>query len=173
VQETSTSSRKGAASAAHATTKAMNNYLGIGVDAKASICLANFRASGTIFSSCLPSWVQTSALTTDDLLTAWDIAVSTLVPLQPEHSFGSSGMGSPPPPLPDNGQGQEKDGDATHSVAHVSACQVALDFHSLRAGYPQWFQSQFGNKLWYTGMGAIDIIDHTCFDLPAKLQASQ
>lgn len=29
--------------------------------------------------------------------------------------------------------------------------QVALEFHRIRDSYPSFFQSQFGNKMWYTG----------------------
>jgi len=36
--------------------------------------------------------------------------------------------------------------------------KVALEFHELREAYPQWFQSQLGNKLLYTGVGALDIV---------------
>ncbi|KAK9855135.1 hypothetical protein WJX84_000838 [Apatococcus fuscideae] len=48
--------------------------------------------------------------------------------------------------------------------------KVALDFHSMREEYPAWFQSQMGNKLWYTGLGAKDIIEHVPISLPRKLQ---
>lgn len=36
--------------------------------------------------------------------------------------------------------------------------KVALDFHALREAYPHWFRSQMGNKLWYTTLGAGDIL---------------
>ena len=29
--------------------------------------------------------------------------------------------------------------------------------------------SQMGNKLWYTGMGAKDTLDHSCSQLPTKI----
>ena len=36
--------------------------------------------------------------------------------------------------------------------------KVTLEFHSLRESYPEWFHSQMGNKLWYTGVGARGMI---------------
>lgn len=36
--------------------------------------------------------------------------------------------------------------------------KVALEFHGIRESHPQWFQSQLGNKLVYTGMGALDVV---------------
>jgi hypothetical protein len=36
--------------------------------------------------------------------------------------------------------------------------KVALDFHRLREQFPAWFRSQMGNKAWYTGVGAKDIL---------------
>ncbi|KAK9817740.1 hypothetical protein WJX72_001471 [[Myrmecia] bisecta] len=46
--------------------------------------------------------------------------------------------------------------------------KVALEFHQVREQYPGWFQSQMGNKLWYTTLGAKYLGDPR--DLPAKLQ---
>jgi len=52
--------------------------------------------------------------------------------------------------------------------------KVAFEFHELREAYPQWFQSQFGNKLMYTGMGALDIVGQLSgaeqLDLPSKME---
>jgi len=36
--------------------------------------------------------------------------------------------------------------------------KVALEFHGIRESHPQWFQSQIGNKIVYTGMGALDVV---------------
>lgn len=36
--------------------------------------------------------------------------------------------------------------------------KVALEFHGIRESHPHWFQSQIGNKLVYTGMGALDVV---------------
>ena len=47
---------------------------------------------------------------------------------------------------------------------------VALQFHRLREEHPAWFRSQMGNKLWYTTLGAKDLINHSSRDLPQKLQ---
>lgn len=51
--------------------------------------------------------------------------------------------------------------------------KVALEFHELRDAYPHWFQSQFGNKLMYTGVGALDIVGQLSggghLNLPAKV----
>ena len=47
--------------------------------------------------------------------------------------------------------------------------KVALEFHEMRESYPQWFQSQFGNKLVYTGVGALDIVSGGQLNLPEKL----
>jgi len=62
--------------------------------------------------------------------------------------------------------------------------KVTLEFHSLRESYPEWFHSQMGNKLWYTGVGArgmiwtkLDLQSHLSLecdgqqvDLPSDLQ---
>lgn len=48
--------------------------------------------------------------------------------------------------------------------------KAALDFHQLREAYPGWFFSQMGNKLWYTTVGAKDILGHTSRGLAKKLQ---
>ncbi|MEW5303539.1 MAG: hypothetical protein WDW36_006220 [Sanguina aurantia] len=47
--------------------------------------------------------------------------------------------------------------------------QCALEFHAMRERYPAWFTSQIGNKVWYGGVGAKDLIGRTCVDLPRKL----
>lgn len=47
--------------------------------------------------------------------------------------------------------------------------KVALEFHEMRETYPQWFQSQFGNKLVYTGMGALDIVSGDELNLHKKV----
>ena len=47
--------------------------------------------------------------------------------------------------------------------------KVALEFHDMRETYPQWFQSQFGNKLVYTGVGALDIVSGGQLNLPDKI----
>jgi len=44
--------------------------------------------------------------------------------------------------------------------------KAALDFHNTREQYPQWFQSQLGNKMWYGVVGATDLIGHSCASLP-------
>jgi Diacylglycerol kinase accessory domain len=36
--------------------------------------------------------------------------------------------------------------------------------------YPEWFNSRFGNKLWYTGVGAKEILGHTSLNLPRRLK---
>ena len=48
--------------------------------------------------------------------------------------------------------------------------RAALDFHALRESYPSWFCSQMGNKLWYTTVGAKDILGHASRGLARKLQ---
>ena len=48
--------------------------------------------------------------------------------------------------------------------------RAALDFHVLREAYPGWFFSQMANKLWYTTVGAKDILGHTSRGLAKKLQ---
>lgn len=48
--------------------------------------------------------------------------------------------------------------------------KVALEFHGLRNSYPHWFQSQFGNKLLYTGFGALDIVGGDPLHLSTKLK---
>ncbi|KAK9785856.1 hypothetical protein WJX73_007544 [Symbiochloris irregularis] len=47
--------------------------------------------------------------------------------------------------------------------------KVSLEFHTVREQYPDWFRSQIGNKLWYTGMGAKDIIGQSSQQLSKKL----
>ncbi len=37
--------------------------------------------------------------------------------------------------------------------------------------YPEWFNSRFGNKLWYTGVGAKEILGQSPVNLPGRLQA--
>lgn len=53
--------------------------------------------------------------------------------------------------------------------------KVSLVFHRLRDQFPQWFRSQMGNKVWYTTMGAADILGHaigaSSGGLPSKLKA--
>ncbi|KXZ47857.1 hypothetical protein GPECTOR_32g469 [Gonium pectorale] len=46
----------------------------------------------------------------------------------------------------------------------------ALEFHRMRERYPGWFRSQLGNKMWYTGVGARDLLARSCVDLPRRLQ---
>ncbi|GLI65673.1 hypothetical protein VaNZ11_009277, partial [Volvox africanus] len=46
----------------------------------------------------------------------------------------------------------------------------ALEFHRMRERYPGWFKSQLGNKMWYTGVGARDLLARSCVDLPYRLQ---
>jgi Diacylglycerol kinase accessory domain len=41
------------------------------------------------------------------------------------------------------------------------------------AQYPEWFNSRFGNKLWYTGVGAKEILGHTSLNLPRRLKVSE
>ncbi|CAL8462241.1 g1772 [Coccomyxa elongata] len=52
--------------------------------------------------------------------------------------------------------------------------KVSLEFHRLRDQFPQWFRSQMGNKVWYTTMGAADILGHaigaSSGGLPSKLK---
>lgn len=48
--------------------------------------------------------------------------------------------------------------------------KVTLDFHQMREAYPDYFQSQLGNKLWYTGVGAKDILDRACAAVPQVVQ---
>jgi hypothetical protein len=38
--------------------------------------------------------------------------------------------------------------------------KVSLEFHRLRQQFPHWFRSQMGNKVWYTTVGAKDILGH-------------
>ena len=62
-----------------------------------------------------------------------------------------------------------------YNVERTSLCntlrQVALEFHKWRDQFPGWFQSQFGNKLIYTGAGAADIVLSSRMNLPGKVQA--
>ena len=48
--------------------------------------------------------------------------------------------------------------------------KAALDFHFLRTAYPNWFRSQVGNKLWYTGLGAREIVQHSVKQISKRLQ---
>jgi len=48
--------------------------------------------------------------------------------------------------------------------------KVALSFHTLREEHPEWFQSQVGNKLWYTGVGAPEALLHSCQNLAKKIR---
>ena len=43
--------------------------------------------------------------------------------------------------------------------------KVALDFHTMRETHPEWFVSQVGNKMWYTGLGCGDIVAPMCANL--------
>jgi len=47
--------------------------------------------------------------------------------------------------------------------------KVALEFHHYRDRYPSWFQSQFGNKMWYTGVGGLDLMRRSCAQLYKRL----
>lgn len=52
--------------------------------------------------------------------------------------------------------------------------KVSLEFHRLRDQFPHWFRSQMGNKVWYTTVGAKDILGHaigaSSGSLPSKLK---
>ena len=48
--------------------------------------------------------------------------------------------------------------------------KAALDFHALRESYPSWFRSQMGNKLWYTTVGARDMLDRSSRGLSRNIQ---
>lgn len=48
--------------------------------------------------------------------------------------------------------------------------KVALEFHHIREQYPEWFHSQFGNKLWYTGVGAKDILAQSPLHLSTHIK---
>ena len=48
--------------------------------------------------------------------------------------------------------------------------KAALEFHHLRTAYPNWFRSQIGNKLWYTGLGAKEIVQHSVKRISKRLQ---
>ena len=50
--------------------------------------------------------------------------------------------------------------------------KAALEFHHLRTAYPNWFRSQIGNKLWYTGLGAKEIVQHSVRRISKRLQVS-
>lgn len=58
---------------------------------------------------------------------------------------------------------------ATNYVGFGVDAKVALDFHAVRAAYPAWFSSQMGNRLWYTGLGAGDIVGRSARGLPDAL----
>lgn len=51
----------------------------------------------------------------------------------------------------------------------VQDAKVALDVHTMRENHPDWFLSQMGNKLWYTGLGAGETLSHSCSDLASSL----
>jgi diacylglycerol kinase (ATP) len=46
---------------------------------------------------------------------------------------------------------------------------VALDVHNMRETHPEWFFSQMGNKMWYTGLGAGESLNHSCGNLAAMM----
>lgn len=71
---------------------------------------------------------------------------------------------TPPPPPPK----EVKKAMSNYLGIGVDA-KVALEFHEMRETYPQWFQSQFGNKLVYTGMGALDIVSGDELNLHRKV----
>ncbi|KAJ9510758.1 hypothetical protein QJQ45_027622 [Haematococcus lacustris] len=48
--------------------------------------------------------------------------------------------------------------------------KVALEFHRIREAMPGFFRSQLGNKVWYTGIGAPDLLRRSCADLHLKLR---
>lgn len=48
--------------------------------------------------------------------------------------------------------------------------KAALEFHHLRTAYPNWFRSQIGNKIWYTGLGAKEIVQHSVRRISKRLQ---
>jgi diacylglycerol kinase (ATP) len=80
-------------------------------------------------------------------------------------SLSGTPRGSAPPPLPPK---EVKKAMSNYLGIGVDA-KVALEFHEMRETYPQWFQSQFGNKLVYTGMGALDIVSGDELNLPKKV----
>lgn len=101
-----------------------------------------------------------------------------------EHAAGAPGArggrerewGLPgPPPLP---PGHVPRGPAVAKAMNnylgvgIDA-QCAYGFHQIRERYPGWFQSQVGNKMWYTGVGAKDLLaGGSCADLPARLRVA-
>jgi len=59
---------------------------------------------------------------------------------------------------------------ATNYVGLGVDAKVALDFHAVREQHPRWFRSQAGNKLWYTGLGATDIVGRAARGLPRAIE---
>ncbi|KAG1677798.1 hypothetical protein FOA52_008562 [Chlamydomonas sp. UWO 241] len=48
--------------------------------------------------------------------------------------------------------------------------KVALEFHTMRDNFPSLFQSQLGNKMWYTGVGTVDLLRRSCSNLHKRLR---
>ncbi|KAK9851856.1 hypothetical protein WJX84_011935 [Apatococcus fuscideae] len=124
----------------------------------------------------LPAALAQIEQATPSLLDRWQVAIQPR-PSQPISDPGSKHQRTP--------SLQQRAESAIHSIQSQPKrvdkvmnnymgigidAKVALDFHSMREEYPAWFQSQMGNKLWYTGLGAKDIIEHVPISLPRKLQ---
>ncbi len=93
--------------------------------------------------------------------------ISMLGLLSPRN-LGSSLAGTPRAPAPPPPPKAVKKAMSNYLGIGVDA-KVALEFHEMRETYPQWFQSQFGNKLVYTGMGALDIVSGGELNLHKKV----
>lgn len=45
-----------------------------------------------------------------------------------------------------------------------------LALPDLRDQFPSWFQSQLGNKVWYTGIGTPEVVRRSCAALHTKVK---
>ncbi|KAL0033148.1 hypothetical protein WJX79_005638 [Trebouxia sp. C0005] len=125
---------------------------------------------GAFHSRGLTAVLQDIEQSTVALLDRWDIKI------QPQTPPGKKSSKSQLKRTASKIQGRKEEPEkAEHKAMNnylgigVDA-KAALDFHSLRTAYPNWFRSQVGNKLWYTGLGAREIVQHSVKQISKRLQ---
>ncbi|DBB13812.1 TPA: hypothetical protein ACH3X3_000808 [Trebouxia sp. C0006] len=125
---------------------------------------------GAFHSRGLSAVLQDIEQSTVALLDRWDIKI------QPQTPPGKKSSKSQLKRTASKIQGRKEEPEkAEHKAMNnylgigVDA-KAALDFHSLRTAYPNWFRSQVGNKLWYTGLGAREIVQHSVKQISKRLQ---
>ncbi len=120
----------------------LNNYLGVGVDAK--VRGRAWGMQGRPFTGPCTSPTRGAASAV-----CWQrrnvmASCKRHAALEPWNP-APAGMPAAPPCPPQR---------CAHASPPAVTCQVALEFHAMREQYPSFFTSQLGNKLWWAQRGA-------------------